>query len=1384
MKRMNPPYRKSRGLVPQWLVIATLLLAMLMVMGVALTSCGENGPDSEQPTQDVGESEIISDDSQAQDSEATVHPDTQAGEDTPSTQAPDVATEGKDPPATQGENTPDTQVGDTPATQGEDTPNTQGGDEPVTEGDTLPDIMTLPTIEPVTLPPIIELPPDPPVETDAQGEEITSAEPETEAETISPELHPGDSSQYAGVMISAVYGTGKKNIDAAAEAGFIQLYNSNSKAVSLGGSSLYYKSDGTKPYSQFVFPADATIPAGGYYLVRCNPVANYDSSYAVLSVTEYDAQWDETLDNKEIRLVFAPTGWSISRDDNILSFTDAISVFYASDTTIIDHQYAIDGLSKNKVAVRTALKDYSGFHKVNLTERATGELQQVAPRTSTGKVNAVVASRLNEVVFSKPAGIYHTSFNLTLTADKGYTIYYTTDGSDPTTSSTRRKYSAAIALKDTSAVAWGNVIKRANDLIGAPPTSSTMVGGHTIKAYATNGTESTPVYTNSYFITDDLQSYGVPVLSMSLPLDSFLYNKDTNADDPRGFYNRYLLNSSNVTAGRRRGMAVMEVFDESGKRVGYSNIEIAVSGNGSAGGPMKSMRVYYKNANNMEGGVDSDLDYDIFQGYAKDAKGNVITSFERLILRNSGNDVGHSYIRDAYMQRVSANTKVATMAMRSSLLFVNGEFWGVYNVRERYSPEYYESHYGPDENNIAVIESDYAALVYGGDPAGPYVDTAGVTGYAAEFNELVAYMNSHNLATASDYQYVCDRMDIETFIDMWVVRCYFNARDWPENNMKVWKNTNPDDASGFNTKWHFSLLDTDMGISFYEHGHWADTSEYADFLPAFIGSGSVCGQMMRALLQNQEFKDKFITRYYEIVTQIFTPDYLSAVLENLVKERTPLMALQVQRWGNYGASVNTFNGDVSEMRSFVKNRQQYALNSLYNYFGVTADQIENMSSRSVTLSYANGSAEVKVNGTAYAAGTTFRFEQDSYTFNVEATAKEGYAITAIEFTGRDGKTQRVEGNTATFKVTGSGTISISVKRTQTMVTTGGSIIAGPTYMFYLAENGDLYAWGDNRGGVLGLGESQTTIPTPTLVMTNVAKVATTRGSDVENGATTWMTAILTKDGKLYTVGANGSGQLGRNGTNSSTSLGQVSFSGGTITDVSVGHDHLLVLTDKGELWGVGNNAYGQLGTAGMGSAVTSFQKVASTVTHISAGRRQTTYISAFGVLYGLGDNRWNKMSATAGETISTPLNLLSGTMFDFVASGEHQIVAVTKTGDLYYAGWRDFNSFGQGGGNNPAMRKVMGDIAKADIYFSNLVILDKSGNAYVYGLNEGNGIGSVVTGGTPKKIYEDVVDVAAGFGFTAYLCKDGTIRILGNNTYGQAGTGTIGGTVNFSQVDL
>ena len=365
----------------------------------------------------------------------------------------------------------------------------------------------------------------------------------------------------------------------------------------------------------------------------------------------------------------------------------------------------------------------------------------------------------------------------------------------------------------------------------------------------------------------------------------------------------------------------------------------------------------------------------------------------------------------------------------------------------------------------------------------------------------------------------------------------------------------------------------------------------------------------------------------------------------------------------------------------------------------------------------------------------------------------------------------------------SGTFSIEASKNSagnTGITVHPGITAAGYTIYYLDESGKLYGWGYNCNNILDAGVAVTSVTKPRFIMDNVARISVCKSNDNENSNFAAITAaVLTLDGEIYSIGSNGPA-LGR--TAGAPGWGIVDFSGDAV-DISVGFDHLLVLDKSGVLWGIGNNSYGQLGTANYGNSTSSFQRIATNVTDISAGRRNTAYLNANGDCFILGDGRWNKFN-NGTDNFTTPYKLLSGV--SYIESGEHEMILVTEDGKLYYAGWRDLASFTQGSGSHGAALLESKNVASASILFSNMLILMKDGTVRVYGLNQGNGIGGATVNGVTADLDlgGTVKGVAAGYGFSAFLMNDGKVKILGENNFGQHGNGSTSEVTGFSTVTV
>jgi spore coat protein CotH len=316
------------------------------------------------------------------------------------------------------------------------------------------------------------------------------------------------------------------------------------------------------------------------------------------------------------------------------------------------------------------------------------------------------------------------------------------------------------------------------------------------------------------------------------------------------------------------------------------------------------------------------LYYDLFRGQAKDANGDTITSFTRIQLRNAGIDNAKAFLRDIYAERLCAGLRVDVQASRNVMVFINGEFWGVYNAMERYDDKYFKDHYGVASENLVVLEAP--SPLEDGDMYkwADYVIDEGVEGDEQAWEELLAYAQSHDLTVDEYYKVVAGQVDVDNLIDYFVVNVYFNNADWPGNNVKVWRNKNPDDESGLDTKWRVVVMDMDKSIG---ESYSASRNNINQLI-----TNCVINRLIIALLYNPAVKEKFIERFRYAANEVFAPDNALPVLDEIVNDMKAAMQLHFTRWTYHSNSKWTSN--VGNVRNYIQQRPQYALTYLDDFF--------------------------------------------------------------------------------------------------------------------------------------------------------------------------------------------------------------------------------------------------------------------------------------------------------------------------------------------------------------------------------------------------------------------------------------------------------------------
>ncbi|MBE6559007.1 MAG: hypothetical protein E7661_08400 [Ruminococcaceae bacterium] len=778
--------------------------------------------------------------------------------------------------------------------------------------------------------------PDLPTLSPEGSEPVTSIEDVPTADELDPEA------DYGGLVITSVYSAGRMPNKALCEASFVELYNNTDRDISLAGAALYLAGK-NGDYTAYPFLRGQVIPAGGYFLIKGAPAIGEFAT--VFSLENYDAAMSLRPDEYGFRLAVAPMGLVPDSDapmaelEGVFTYVSSVSAD-AADTYHYAGNPQPDRLIRKKAATHKV-----DYQRMDLNEASKSVLEQIRPKTSQGDVNLAVSPVRAEVVFSISGGIYTEQQTLTLSAPDGYTVYYTVNGEDPREADAG-VYTEPLVLTDTSRLVWGPLIKACGDAMGKPyyPNTAMFPGAWVVKAYGICDADgsTTPLTTQTYFVGRMFDDVTLDMVSVTLDPEDFIGRK--------GIYNNA---NGGTTEERDKVAAYIEFFtskdvaNATDGRVYAGWSEIAMNGKGSLGMTQKSFRILFKNT--IEGEEDmgenlATMSYDLFGDYAATTPdGERITWYRHLLLRNGGGDmsgstISRSHFGDAYIQRVDRFLGADIMASNSVMVYVNGEFWGIYNTRDRLDTKYFEGKYGIPEEDFTMLECPHP-LVYGWNV--DYVTAYGDPAEAKVFMDLIQFCRTNDLSIPENYQYVADRVDIDGLIDFFCAQIYLCCSDWPSNNIKVWRNTDPD---LMDTKWHFCIVDTDHGVGLNSS---VDTDLFG-----VINDVSVMGSLFNRLCGNQSFRDQFIARFIWCLEFYFEPQWMLSELEDMMTPIRPQMQYQLDRWRATDGSLTSYelwDHYIGVIEDFVQRRPAYAKAQLMSWAGLNEESYSAYRTRALRL---------------------------------------------------------------------------------------------------------------------------------------------------------------------------------------------------------------------------------------------------------------------------------------------------------------------------------------------------------------------------------------------------------------------------------------------------
>lgn len=460
-------------------------------------------------------------------------------------------------------------------------------------------------------------------------------------------------------------------------------------------------------------------------------------------------------------------------------------------------------------------------------------------------------------VLDQQAGFYNSPINLQMSVpNEGFQIRYTTNGAEPIANSTL--YTGPVELNQTTVI-------RARCFTSDPD----YIPGF--------------IETNTYFINE----------TSTLPVFSFSGNQLNT-----------LFGGTQI-----RPIGAFEYFDANGEFVDESVGEFNKHGNDSWSYPQRGVDFICRD----EYGYNEALKHPFFATSNK-------AEFQRLMVKAAANDnypfeSGGAHLRDAYIQTLSQVSKL-DLDERSStfvLLFVNGQYWGVYDVRERVDDNDFTEFYYGQERKFRGSDEYIQFLKTWGSTEAEYGNQPALNDWAA----LVNFINQNNMSDEANYAFVKNQLNIASLIDYIVINSFVVSRDWLNYNTGWWRGLNTTASA---QQWRYILWDMDAALGhFINYTGMPDVSATAppcqvDNLN--VGNGHI--QSLRKLIEeNEEAKTMYINRYADLINTHFSCENLLHLLDSMTAVIAPEMPRQIQRWGG---NITTWQNNVQTLRNFINQR--------------------------------------------------------------------------------------------------------------------------------------------------------------------------------------------------------------------------------------------------------------------------------------------------------------------------------------------------------------------------------------------------------------------------------------------------------------------------------
>ena len=270
-----------------------------------------------------------------------------------------------------------------------------------------------------------------------------------------------------------------------------------------------------------------------------------------------------------------------------------------------------------------------------------------------------------------------------------------------------------------------------------------------------------------------------------------------------------------------------------------------------------------------------------------------LNNFKHLVLKPFAASWNQSGVNDHICNQIASQLNIEALASRPVVLYLNGEYWGIYYIHERPDERYLEDHFGVDIDNVNIID--------GWNPNADH-------GSVQNFRALFRWMETADLADADNYAFVSTKIDLDNFIDYQIFELFIENNDWPANNMRCWQE---DDG-----KWRWIFFDGDACLCWMTFNAFDNAVYEGD---NFWPSNWRATLFFRKLMENDDFKLQFNTRFHELLGTTFSYEVTKPIFDDIKEAIIDEVPFQSDRFG-FPMSLDSWDEDMRNVDWFLHHR--------------------------------------------------------------------------------------------------------------------------------------------------------------------------------------------------------------------------------------------------------------------------------------------------------------------------------------------------------------------------------------------------------------------------------------------------------------------------------